>query len=140
MTAQAIVAQGTVFEIGNADSPLTYTVIKDVASFSGFDGSASEIDVTHLGSTAKEFLMGLQDYGNFSMEVSFKESDPGQRLLRVAKGAATKRNFRITFSDGSKALFQAFVLSISAAGAVDAKIDSSVNLRITGDVTFEAAP
>ena len=134
--SNAIETQGTVFKIGNGDSPLTYTVISEVVSFSGFDGSAAEIDTTHLGSTAKEYLMGLQDFGNLTLESNYLPADAGQVKLRTAKASREVQDFKIEFSDSSTATFQAYVLSASISGGVDAKVDTSFNLRITGNVTF----
>lgn len=132
--ADAIETQGFTAEIGNGDSPLTYLEIVAITSFSGFDGQAAEIDVTHLKSTAKEFLMGLQDFGNFSLEVNYLPDDPGQQALRSAKATRVVQDFRLTFSDQSKVTFQAYVTSAPVSGGVDAKVDGSFNLRITGDV------
>jgi hypothetical protein len=60
--SNAIETQGFQLMIGNGDSPLTYTEVKEITKFQGFDGQAAEIDTTHLRSTAKEYLMGLQDF------------------------------------------------------------------------------
>lgn len=132
--AQAITAQGFKLEIGNVDSPLTYTEIKEVKSFQGFDGEASEVDVTHLRSHAKEFLMGLQDFGSFSVDVNHLPSDPGQLLARAAKASAVVQDFKATFSDGSTAVFQGYVKSNPRSGGVDAAVDGSFAIRITGEV------
>lgn len=136
MASSAIETQGTVIAIDTGSGTPDWTHIKEVVTFSGFDGSAAEIDVTSLDSTAKEFLMGLQDFGNFSMECNYLASDEGQSALRAAKAARSKEDFKITFSDNSTATFSAFVLSAGMSGGVDAKMDTSFNLRITGDVTF----
>lgn len=136
--ANAIETQGLYFRIGNGDSPLTYTEVKEVVSFSGFDGQAAEIDVTHLQSTAKEFLMGLQDYGNFELEVNYLPDDAGQIKMRQAKASRDVQDFKVTFSDASYATFQGFVLSAPVSGGVDAKVDGSFSIRITGDVTFSS--
>ena len=58
----------TITAAGTATS-VSFTAIANVKSFSGFDGSASEIDVTNLDSTAKEFKLGLVDSGSLSMEI-----------------------------------------------------------------------
>lgn len=134
--ANAIETQGFKFEIGNNDSPLTWTEVKEVTSFTGFDGQAAEIDVTHLQSTAKEFLMGLQDFGTFTIEVNYLPADAGQDDMRAAKASREIQDFRVTFSDTSTATFQGYVLSAPISGGVDSKVDSSFAVRITGDVTF----
>lgn len=132
----AIESQGFLFQIGNEDSPLTYTQVKGVNSFNGFDGQAAEIDVTTLQSTAKEYLMGLQDFGSFSIETNFLSADSGQDKMRAAKDSREVQDFKITFSDASIATFQGYVTSAPVSGAVDGKVDGSFAIRITGDVTF----
>lgn len=134
--ANAIESQGFTFEIGNGDSPLTYTEVSEITNFSLFDGSASEIDTTHLGSTAKEFLMGLQDFGSCSFDCNHLPSDTGQAAMRAAKASREIQDFEITFSDNSTATFQGFVLNNPLTGGVDGKVDGSFNVRVSGDVTF----
>jgi hypothetical protein len=135
--ANAIETQGFIFEVADpTSSPLSYVAVGEVTSFTGFDGAAAEIDVTHLQSTAKEFLMGLQDFGSFSIECNYLQGDAGQDDLRAAKASRDVQAFRVTFSDASTATFQGYVLSASVAGGVDAKVDGSFTIRITGDVTF----
>lgn len=135
--ANAIETQGFKFEIADpAVSPLIYVAVGEVVSFSGFDGQAAEIDVTHLQSTAKEWLMGLQDFGTFSIECNFLNSDAGQDDMRAAKASRDVQAFRCTFSDNSTATFQGYVLSAAISGGVDAKVDGSFSVRVTGNVTF----
>lgn len=134
--ADAIETQGFKFEIGNGNSPLTYTEVKEIVSFTLFDGAASEIDVTHLQSTAKEFLIGLQDFGSGSLECNHLPDDLGQVAMRAAKASREIQDFRITFSDSSTATCRGFVMSNPLSGGVDAKVDGSFSIRFSGDVTF----
>lgn len=135
--SDAIVSKGFVLEIGpSGESPAGLTEIKEVVNFSGFDGQAAEIDVTHLQSTAKEFKMGLQDFGSFQVDLNYIASDPGQVEARAAKASGTQKAFLVTLSDGTTASFEGFVLSNPMSGGVDAKVDSGFTIRITGAVTF----
>lgn len=135
--SNAIQTQGFTLEIGDdGDSPAALTEISEITNFSGFDGQAAEIDTTHLQSTAKEFLMGLQDFGQFQIDVNYLPNDTGQSEARAAKAARTLKTFLATFSDGSTASFDGYVLSNPVSGGVDAKVDSSFVIRITGSVTF----
>lgn len=138
--ADAIGSQDFKFEIGNGDSPLTYTEVKEITSFNGFDGQAAEIDVTHLQSTAKEYLMGLQEFGTFGLECNYLSADEGQGLMRTAKSTREVQQFLCTFSDGSTAEFSGYVLSAPITASVDDKVAGSFTVRITGDVTFTEAP
>ncbi len=136
MTSNAIPTQGFKFEIRTAVGPDVYTEVKEVTKFSGFDGKASMIDVTNLQSTAKEKLMGLQDFGSLKLDGISLPTDAGQLAMRTAKTGGTKSHFRATFSDLSTGVSDGFVLSNPISGGVDAKVDSSFDLEITGAVTF----
>ena len=67
-----LLSQGTGIYLNDLTaSPVAFAEIGQVMTISGPDGSASEIDVTNLASSAKEFVIGLPDEGSVSMEVSF---------------------------------------------------------------------
>ncbi len=140
--SDAIETQGFMLEIAQNPnvSPLVFIEVKEITNFNGFGGSASEIDRTHLRSQAKEFLMGLQDFGNFDVDTNYLSSDPGQKAMRAAKGARTLQKFRTTYSDGSGEEFDGYVLSGPKSGGVDAKVDGSFSIRITGVPVFNEAP
>ena len=139
MASTAISAQGTTLQVGTQDATPN-TAVANIRTFSGFDGTASEIDVTNLASTAKEYRLGLQDYGGFSFDWHPDFSDAGQNQVRGASASGAILAFKLTFPDGSSASFEALVSNAnSLSGGVDATVDGSVTLRITGDVTFAAA-
>lgn len=135
--SDAIVSKGFLLEIGDVgDSPTQLTEIKEIKSFAAFEGSAAEIDVTHLQSDAKEYIMGLQDFGGFNVDVNHLSGDVGQDEARAAKVAGTKKTFLATWADGETASFDGFVLGNPRNGGVDAVVDGSFSIKITGLVTF----
>lgn len=138
--SDALESQGFKFYIGDASSPIDYTKVSEVTNFTGLDGEASEIDVTHLESTAKEYLMGLQDFGNFSLDVNYLPNDAGQIAMRAAKASRAIQNFKAELSDGTVITFQGFVKSNPISGGVDAKLDGSFNIRVSGNVTIDNTP
>lgn len=119
-------------------TPVKYTQIKECKSFKGFDGEASEIDVTSLDSTAKEFLAGLRDYGGIDFEMNWLPDDTGQVALRAAADAGTTKNWKLTLVSGTNdvASFAGFVKSVPISGGVDAAVAGSFRIRITGAVTW----
>jgi len=136
-TSNAIESQGTTIGISTGStSPITYTTIGDVVSAQFFDGQAAEIDITHLSSTGKEFLMGLQDFGTAQLETNYVQADAGQTIARAAKASRAKHYFKLTLSNGLTASFEGYVLSAPLSVGVDSKVDGSIAIRITGDVTF----
>lgn len=142
MTSTAISAQGSKFSIDTAADGATdptWTAVKNVKSYSGFDGSATEIDVTDLDSEAKEKMLGLIDNGSFSIDVNVNMADPGQAALKAAQKASTLEKFKLTYPDGSSDTFSAYVKSFPVSGSTDAVITSTVALTISGSVTTTAA-
>jgi len=135
--ANAIETQGFLFQIASnpGTSPSNYTPVGEITSFSFFDGSAAEIDVTHLQSAAKEWIMGLQDFGTGTLECNHLPDDTGQDLMRAAKASRDIQDFKITLSDTTIYTFRGYVLSNPISGGVDAKVDGTFNIRISGDVT-----
>jgi len=130
--ATAIDAQGTTFTINSQ-------TVGGILSFSGFDGEASDIDITTLDSTAKEYRQGLQDFGNFTIELNRDPNDAGQDEMLTQKAAQTTSTCVLTFPDDvalNVATFTAYVKSVSTSGGVDDVARGTANLKITGSVVW----
>lgn len=128
----------TTWTSGGSATPQTMVTVSEVNNVSGFDGQASEIDTTNLRSTAKEYLIGLQDFGNVSLEL-FLVSDTGQSRLRALKASASAGTFAITLSDSTVAAFQAYVKSFTFdLGGPDDTVKGNVSLRVTGEPAWFA--
>lgn len=140
MTSTAIRAQGTTFGIDTSvsGSP-SYTAVSNIKTFSGFDGSSSEIDVTNLASAAKEFRVGLEDNGQFNIELDRDLADVGQTALLAARDSNDGKLFKLTLSNGAYATFTGYVKKFSMSGGVDAVLKGSVDIRISGPVTWTNA-
>jgi hypothetical protein len=127
---------GTLTAANGTLTPVALSAIAEVKTFSGFDGQASEIDVTHLQSTAKEFRLGLVDEGGFSFEMNQINTDAGQTALRASRDAGTIKQYVLTFPNAETATFSAFAKGVPTAGGVDGIVTSSVSLRISGSVVW----
>ena len=131
----AIETQGTVLAIETTTG--VFTPIAKITDFSAFSGSASVIDGTSLDSTAKEKLMGLQDFGQVSFNFNVIPDDAGQVALEAAKAARSLKNFKLTLNDTDDPTYavSGYVLSKSLSGAVDQKVSGSATIEISGAVT-----
>lgn len=130
--------EGITIGRGDGSSPESYTDIPQVTSISGPDGSATEIDVSDLSSTEREFQLGLKDEGSVSLELVWDENDAEHAGLRTDRSGGTLRNFRITLDDGSPNTtidFSAYVMGLSMNFGVDEVQRATVNLRISGGLT-----
>lgn len=126
----------TAYTSGGTATPVTFTTINNIKTFSGFDGQASEIDVTNLSSTAKEYRLGLTDPGQFTCEVDQDNTDAGQIALRAAQVSGGIKTFRLTLPNTNTATFNGFVKKFASAGGVDQVMKSAVDIRISGAVTW----
>ena len=134
-----LLSQGTGIYISDLASPEVFTEIGQVMTISGPDGSASEIDVTNLSSTAKEFVIGLPDEGSVSLEVSFDYAGSVQHdTLHAARISQVLQHFQIRLSDSPRTTidFQAYVTQFSLSLGVDDKVQATFGLRITGAATI----
>jgi len=128
---------GAAYVNGGTATPVAWTPIANVTSFKGFDGQANEIDKTNLSSTAKEFMLGLQDFGHFTFDVDKDFADPGQVACDAAKRAGTLKQFKLTLPNTKTATFSGYVKNSPLDGGVDQILKTTgVSIRITGDVVF----
>ncbi len=140
-----IKTQGTKLMIGDGATPTeAFTAVGKVLSFSGPDTTRSEIDATHLQSTAREYVLALKDRGNISFDCLLDPDDTAQDTLWDDLDSDASRNFKLELSDsggtsGTTYAFAAFVSQFSITGQVDDLVRASLTLRITGDVTKTAA-
>ncbi|WP_196487261.1 phage tail tube protein [Burkholderia territorii] len=137
MSSTAINAQGSRFYINTGkpgDAKPTWTKVNNVKSFSGFDGSANEIDVTDLDSKAKEKQPGLMDNGAFSLDVNRNLKGAGQAAMLAAQKSQTTTDYQLVYPDGTADQFRAFVKSFPISGGVDAVMTATISLTITGEV------
>ena len=131
-TGQTITASGTA-------TPVVFTQVNNVHDFSGFDGSASELDRTNLSSLAKEFVLGLVDPGQFTINMDVDMNDPGQAALRAKQQSGVISNFKLVLPGVVANLtytFTGFVKKLTVTGGVDAIAKSAVDVRISGSVTL----
>ncbi len=141
-TSTAISAQGTIIKIENSGSPGEYTTLGNVKSFSDLEsGSASEIDVTDLTSTEKEYLLGLADPGTFSLAVLASHADAGQEVAAARRRDGALTHFKIALPTGTTpvASFAGFVKKFSRSGAVDAAVTGAIDVRVTGAISWGAS-
>jgi hypothetical protein len=132
----ATLTQGTEISITVGAAPGTPTVIAEATGWSGPRFTRNEIDITNLGSTAKQFALGLQDPGEFTVDVNFDFEDAGQSAAWDALQGTTPMPVTVTYPDDKGGIsFEALVMNFEQTGRADDKVTGSITLRITGAVT-----
>lgn len=136
MSSNALDSQGMTLKRGDGGSPEIFTAIPEIKQISGPGGAATEIDVTDLSSTAKEFRMGLQDEGEMTLAINYIPSNAVHAALRADRAARTLRNFEMLFTDSgvTKWSFAAYVKSLSIDNSVDGVTSGSITLRISDSI------
>jgi len=126
----------TPYASGGTASGVAWTTIANIKTFTAFDGAAANIDVSNLQSTAKEYLTGLKDLGQFSLELDLDSNDPGQNALLVSQSESSRRPFKLTLPNNATATFTGLAKKVTASGGVDSGMKRSVDILISGDVTW----
>ena len=136
MSTIALPSQGTKLSIGSG-SPVTYSEIPEVVSFSGPGGAGQVIDATCLSSTALEKLMGLPDEGQLSFEIHYVPLNTYHAALRTARNARTLTKFKITFTDigAMEWTFSGYVTGFTLSEGVNAISKATVSVEISGSIT-----
>jgi len=122
------------FTGGGTASAIVMLETVEHKSYSGFDGQASELDKTTMVSTAKEKLLGLQDFGGMSVEMQRVDDEPFQIEANKAKADGEPRWFRLVKKNGFVKVWQGLVRSFSDVGGVDAVNTASLAVTIDGEV------
>lgn len=137
--------QGTVIEVEDSVGSGTFTAIAAVSQLTDNPQAPPEIDVTDVGSTAREFLGGLIDFGNMSGTVFHDPSDASHALLNsYALNASTQvPAWRIILPAqpvqgwfGFNGYVQIFGMPGSIG--VDTALTSNLTIRKSGNVVFTA--
>lgn len=101
-------------------------------------GTASEIDITTLDSTAKEFAQGLRDFGSIEVDLVRDQDDLGQVEMYNSMATQSTETIVITLpsSTANVATFSGFVQSLSSDIAADGVVMGKAKIRITGAVAW----
>ncbi|MDC8013970.1 phage tail tube protein [Tahibacter soli] len=77
--------------------------IPNVVDIGEFGPQADDIDVTNFDSAAKEYLTGLADNGELTLQLNLDPASPAHRLLDANAGKGERFKFAVCLSDGTAA-------------------------------------
>lgn len=139
----AINSQGSKL-MHSSGSPTALVQVEEVTSISGPNGTLNLIDVSHLGSTRKEYLPGLADNGTIDVECNFTGETKQMELFDLFNASADPTEFQIqvphdaTLAQFHKFTFMGIMSKWALSDAVDAKVKLSMTIQTTGGVTYSA--
>ena len=126
---------------GGTATAQTMTEVAEVRGItSAFDGEATDIDVTHLRSTGKEYLTGLPEFGNVSLNLWLPvTSDVGQTKLRALRETQALGTFSLTLASGMVSAFRGLVKSFALTGLeVDGAVQASCTIKVSNQPAWFA--
>lgn len=141
MTTQARIGFGAVFKIQDDDaSPVAYVTVGEVTNISLPALSRDAVDATHTESTGgwREFIPGLKDAGEVSIEMNFVHQSASDTLIRAqfAKDTLTACKILFDTSPEDGVSFNAVVTGYEVAVPIDDKVAATLTLKVSGSVTI----
>ena len=116
------------------------TTIAQVRDIGGPGISMDTIDVTTHDSTDawREFIAGLKDGGEVSLDLVYDPDNASQTLLRTDLDARTVNSYSITLTDITPAIitFDCLVTAFEPSASVENELALSASLKITGEPVF----
>lgn len=121
-------------------TPGTYADIAQVVSIGGPTLTRETIDSTHQASTGRwrEFIAGLQDAGEITVELLFDPDNTGHIDLRSDLAVDALHKYRISFPDATPTTVtvDALVTRFEPRAPLDEKLTATVTLKISGAPTW----
>ncbi len=125
-----------------AVSPLSFTAIPEVNSFDGLGKTNPLVDVTSFDSAAREYIAGLADGAEVTMECNYLPGNTQQDLLQTSVDDGVNFYLRVLVEDltvspnvGDTFTFEVVPLSWTVGPSYDDKNTRNFTFKITGDIT-----
>ena len=148
MGSQATLAQGTeitvstdeVTDVNVTPAPASEALQCITKQIQYQPGNKTEIDITTLCSTAKEFLLGLKDPGTLTFTGFYKSAHPGFKVLKQGDKDSKSRLYTITFPDQTIIKVLGYVQAIPWSTAAEGVVDMTATIRLTGEAVETEPP
>jgi hypothetical protein len=143
--SKARLGYGSKFYTGDTASPVSYTLLSEIATINFSDYSVAEVDVTHLLSpnSSEESIPGLLKPGTIELSGNYT-GDASQQNIDVLAVAQTVFPWKITAPASG-----ATVLTITGFGYIvkketgpfepSKKSDFKVGVRVSGAISYSVA-
>lgn len=133
---------GTKYGIRRAGGPLVQ--IAEVLNVTPGEATADRVDATHMLSPGRrrEYIGGLIDNGEASLEINWIPGNPTDVLLRELMSTGETAEHVITFNNGVTVEFEAVVTGFGKVIPIDDRMTATVGVAVSGEETWgsEAIP
>lgn len=131
MTTSAFIGSQSLLRIGSGASPDVYTTIGEVVSFGELGQKNDLVEVTHLLSTAKEYIYGLPDGSELTVVCNYLPTNAQQVAALAAQAAKTTKNFNYVMPSGGGSLQFTFAALVIGWGLPEVTPNTPVRLSLT---------
>jgi predicted secreted protein len=147
MTTQAKIGHGSLFQIFDTDASPDWVSVAEVTNITPPALARDTVDVTHTESEEKwrEFIPGLRDGGEASIEMNFIPAGPGTDLILASFNSDEAKTCRIIFPDGDADVspitatvwtFSGIITGFAPEAPVDGAMTATVTVKLSGKPTF----
>lgn len=126
----------TAYASGGTAIEQTMTPVGNIKDFNIDQDAPTEIDITNLDSTRKEFMIGLAGSWTMNCSMDIDPADTGQVELTKAQNDGLIRTFTVTLASGKVFAGRGYVMNFGAAGSPDAVVNGTLAIRGTGQPSW----
>lgn len=115
------------------------TAVAEITNIKGPGLSRDPIDVTHHTSPSgwREFIGGLVDGGEVTMDLNFLPGNSTQSALITDMGSSTAVAYSVVFIDAPTTYsFNGLVQTFEPEAPIDSQLKASVKVKVSGVVTI----
>jgi predicted secreted protein len=120
----------------------TLTLLGEPTSIEPYGYAVDTVESTHMTSTSahREYIAGLADVGEASVEFNHDQHSATDILIRAAMLDRAVRTFKVVWADAANFACECFVTAYSPGTITpDGKMSSSMTVKFTGVPTFAAS-
>jgi hypothetical protein len=139
MATSAFIGAGNVaFSVATVASPASFDAMPEVISISGLGATNELVDATHFDSTAREYIAGLADGSEVTVECNYIQNNAIQERVIADVASRNTVNCQCVYDFGSPETtfsFAAVALGWQISPSVDDRQTISFTFKISGSIT-----
>jgi len=135
--SDAVVGYNIDFAIDDGTG-LNFVSLLEVTSIDLPESNTDEVEVTHMKSPnrTKEFIAGLTDPGECSVEVNWIQGNATDVELNALKVSGEVRAMQITFEGGTTWTFDGYVKGYKPTAPLGDELKATASIRVTGSTAI----
>jgi hypothetical protein len=138
MTTAVGIGLGSQFWLDNASGTLTQ--LDELLSVTPPNPQVDDVEATHMGSTAREFIAGLTDFGEGEFEFNFIPKNATDVLIRAAIVDKVGRSFKIVLpiagGTTQEITGECIVKGWVPTDPIDDRMTATLTVRYTGSPSY----